>query len=124
MPVRKQLEKNGDLTFLVVTGRITAEELIEAIGEFYRQEYTAKLIWDIREADLTALSTEQLRKVLSFAQSLGHLRKNGKTAIVVAGNLAFGLGRMYEILCEIDRHPVPLKVVKNMDEATMAWLDA
>jgi len=122
MPVQKQHEKKGELTILEVTGRITAEELIDAIKEFYRDGCTAKLIWDIRATDLTTLSTEQLRQVLSIAQSYGHLRPNGKTAIVVTGDLAFGLGRMYEILCEIDQHPIPLKVVKSMDEAR-AWLD-
>ncbi|MEW6500016.1 MAG: hypothetical protein AB1456_00860 [Thermodesulfobacteriota bacterium] len=119
--IRKRFAEEEETTVFLVEGVAIAEEIIAAIEEFYRQGCTAKLLWDLSGADLAGLTMEQLRQILSVAQGYGHLRPNGKTAIVVASNLGFGLGRMYEILCELDRHPIPLRVFKTMAEAR-EWL--
>lgn len=120
-PIRKQLEENGDTTILVLTGTVVVKELMAAFREFYDQGCTANLLWDASHANLTQLSTDQMRQVFAIAKEHSHLRPQGKTAIVVADNLGFGLGRMYEILCDLDAHPIPLRVFKAMDEAR-AWL--
>lgn len=119
--IRKEVEENGQTTILVVAGIVAAEELIEAFKDFYHQGFTPNLVWDATRADLTELSTDQLRQIFSIAKEFSHLRKSGKTAIVVAGSLGFGMGRMYEIFCELDNHPIPLRVFKAMAEAR-EWL--
>lgn len=119
--IQKQREADGATTVLLVTGKVIAEEIVAAIEDFYRQECTRNLLWDLTRADLTELTMAQLRQILSFAQGYKHLRGKGKTAIVTASDLGFGLGRMYEILCELDNHPIPLKVFKAMPEAR-DWL--
>lgn len=121
--IRKEVEENGKTTILVVAGTVVAEELVEAFKDFYRQEFTPNLVWDATHADLTELSTDQLRQIFSIAKDFSHLRQSGKTAIVVAGSLGFGMGRMYEIFCELDNHPIPLRVFKSREEA-MAWLES
>jgi hypothetical protein len=118
----KKVMLTKNLTIIEVSGRVTLEELIDEISSFYRSEYTANLIWEFSNADVSEMQSDHLRQIICHAQKFVDLRQNGKTALVMPGSLAFGLGRMYEILAEIEDLPRTLAVVRDIREA-MAWLD-
>lgn len=121
--IQKRTEKKNDLTILVVHGRVTADQIIEALVDFYKGAFTPKLIWDYTDADLTGVKNDELRQISSVALGYAHLRKDGQTAIVMPATLGFGLGRMYEIICENDENPINYNIFKDIKKAR-EWMNA
>jgi hypothetical protein len=115
--IRKNVEKENDLTIMVVHGQVTADLIIAALVDFYQGAFTSKLIWDYTDADLTQVKNDELRQISSVAVNHAHLRKEGQTAIVVPETLGFGLGRMYEIISENDENPINYNVFKDINTA-------
>lgn len=121
--VKKQIRKAQDLTVLTVAGKISANEIITVLEEFYRGEFTANLLWDCTEADLSQLTRAQLQEVLTSSKQHSRLRQEGKTALVMPDDLGYGIGRMYETLSEVTEHPISLAVFRSMEEA-WEWLES
>ena len=121
--ILKKVDEGRDLTVMVVSGRVTARQIIEALVDYYDGAFTQNLIWDYTAADLTAVANDDLRRISSVATGYAHLRKEGRTAIVMPEILGFGLGRMYEILSEIDDNPIQYRIFKSSEEA-LRWLDS
>ena len=119
--IEKQVHRHRELTIMAVTGRVTVEEIVDAIEDYYSGEITANLIWDYTSADLSEITSAHLHYISSVAKRYGHLRKDCKTAIVAPGDLAYGLGRMYETLNEINEIPVQFTIFKTIDDA-LGWL--
>jgi len=121
--IQKKIETKNDLTILTVHGKVAAELIIEALVDFYEGAHTSKLIWDYTDADLTGVKNDELRQISSVAVSYAPLRKDGQTAIVMPAALGFGLGRMYEIICENDESPINYYIFKDIKKAR-EWLKA
>ena len=119
--VQKKYEPANNLTIIVFSGKVTVDEIVDAIEDYYRGGITTNLIWDYTSADLTVITSDQLQHISSVAQSYAHLRKDGKTAIVMPDELGFGIGRMYEIFNEMNEVPIQYHIFKHIDEA-MHWL--
>lgn len=66
-------------------------------------------------------SYNELKDIVRFTKQHEALRRSGKTALVVSTDLAFGLGRMYDALAEIENLSHSVKVFRSMDEA-IKWL--
>ena len=115
--IRKNVEEENDLTIMVVHGEVTADMIIAALVDFYQGAFTSKLIWDYTDADLTQVKNDELRQISSVAVNHAHLRREGRTAIVVPETLGFGLGRMYEIISENDENPINYNVFKDINMA-------
>jgi len=120
--IRKHTDRDRDMTILRVSGRITAREIIDAMEDYYQGELTTNLVWDYTSSDVSAITSAQLHEISSVAKRYGPLRKDGKTAIVAPDDLAYGLGRMYEILNEINEIPVQYMIFKNLDDA-LSWFE-
>ena len=121
--ILKKVEDENDLTIMVVHGQITADMIIAALVGFYEGAFTSRLIWDYTDADLTEVQNDELRQISSVAVSYAHLRKEGQTAIVMPETLGFGLGRMYEIICENNESPIHYNVFKDIEKAR-EWLSS
>ena len=119
--IQKSVEMESDLTIMTVHGQVTADMIIEALVDFYQGAFTSKLIWDYTGADLTQVKNDELRHISSVAVTYATLRREGRTAIIVPEALGFGLGRMYEIICENDENPIHYNVFKNIKKAR-EWL--
>ena len=113
--------KDKDLTVLKVSGELTAGQLINSLEEFYRSDFTSRLLWDFSETDLRAATREHIEEVLAVAKRYAPLRKDGRTAILAPNTLDYGIARMYEIISENKGHPVSHSVFRDRDEA-MRWL--
>ena len=121
--IQKIVEKENDLTIMVVHGQVTADMIIEALVEFNQGAFTSKLIWDYTDADLSEVKNHELHHISSVAVSYSHLRKGGQTAIVMPETLGFGLGRMYEIISENDENPINYNIFKDIKKAR-EWLSS
>ena len=70
-----------DLTIIVAAGKMKPEDFHEWTETYYRGTVTSLALWDLTQADLSALSPEDLRSDAIHTKALADARKGGKTAI-------------------------------------------
>jgi len=122
MPVETRMDVAGDITEHVMTGRTSDEEFFSAEEEFYREGPTTLQLWDLTGCDLSDITMSGLRSFVARAARLGQARPpGGKTAIVVASDLQFGLARVSEAFGDLVSLPFDLRTFKARAEA-LAWL--
>jgi len=121
--IKSYVDKTKDLTIHVCTGKITLDELITEIKSFYDREPTSHNLWDLTEADVSELKSEDLRHIAKFPKEYVPSRVGGKTAIVSAEGVGFGLGRMYSAFAESANLRVEVQVFRTVDNANV-WLDS
>jgi len=119
--IKRTNKADESLTILTVSGILTIEEVIHAFENFIKHDVTPYLLWDFTDADLSQITQKGMEQIIAYAKSKAHLRKNGRTALVVRQDLSFGVSRMYEILSEISEHPIAHYVFRDMDKA-LTWL--
>jgi hypothetical protein len=125
MPITSQIDQSSQLTTHVVTGEVSITDIIGVIESFYKEKPTNNVIWNFCDADTDALlsiSYDGLKDIARFTKQHEDLRKSGKTALIVSTDLAFGLGRMYDTIAEIEHLSHSVKVFHSMDEANK-WLE-
>jgi hypothetical protein len=119
-----EIEKEvmGDaVTVFKVKGKMLFDQIINEITQFYEKGLTRNAIWDFTRAEGAHISSEEIKKIAFHAKDFGHLRENGKTAIVISSSLAYGLGRMYDSLAQVFNHPVKHGVFRSFDDA-VSWV--
>ena len=122
MPIESKIDQSGLLTTHVVTGKLSAEMIINSIKAFYRKKPTKNVIWDCRDTEPdTLLTYSAIEDIVRLTKEHANRRESGKTALVVSTDETFGLGRMYEILADISDLPHSVRVFRSMDEAT-SWI--
>ncbi|MDY6972935.1 MAG: hypothetical protein SV775_11455 [Thermodesulfobacteriota bacterium] len=109
------------LTILTASGVVTCEDVIHALEDFFEHNVAQHLLWNIMDADISGVTQDDMEQIIAVSKEKAHLRKNGRTALVVRQDLSFGLSRMYEILSELRGHPIPYRVFRDMDIA-ITWL--
>ena len=79
-------------------------------------------MWDLREADLSPLDSEDLRQIAAFSSALRGERGNARVAAVSSEDLSFGITRMYEVVGEVAH--LQFKAFRDFDQAVAWVLDA
>lgn len=111
----------NDLTIVTATGRMKPADFQEWTASYYRGRVTSLTLWDLRQADLSEIKTEDLRQDAIHTRNMAAVRKNGKTAIVSGDALAYGLSRMLETFYEIENVPFDMEVFRDIEDAQQ-WL--
>lgn len=119
--INYDLDRDRQLTKVNISGKVTVDQITSFLENYYTQDPTLLLLWDFSEADVSELSSEALRTILSVASKYIELRKKGKTALVLPSDYAFGMGRMYESFAEVYEHPAEHRAFRTAEEA-MRWL--
>ena len=107
----------------VVTGELTPEDLLGALGGVYeRSDYKpgACALWDLRGAELHLFAKQDIRQIVDFVAKNRNAPAGTCAALVVGRSLDFGLARMYEQML-VASTDVSVMVFRDMDEAR-AWL--
>lgn len=76
-------------------------------------------LWDLRSASLSAITYSELSTMVHGAKAVLSSTPPGRTALLVARDVDFGVGRMYEALA--DGLPRKCRVFKSERDA-VAWL--
>ncbi|MBU0992554.1 MAG: hypothetical protein KJ737_08685 [Proteobacteria bacterium] len=121
MPVTIERIEDQNLTVFLVTGELKADEQLNAMESFYEGKPTANVLWDFRKVEGARSSYMEVEKMLSYAKSRGQRRVSGKTALLTAAAVDFGLARMTEILSEVKEIPWEVHSFTSLEEA-MKWL--
>ena len=107
----------NDLTVKTVTGKFSADEMIEVIENFYITQPTKYVIWDFIEADGTQISSNDIETINHTISKYSYKRIGGKTALVVSRDYGFGMSRMHQASAE--NHGINIKyyITRNMEDA-------
>lgn len=106
-----------------VNGPVHFPDIRRALKEVYEAEdYDPEtpVLWDLREADATPFSADDVRRLSEFVAQYRRSPAHSRAALLVSRDVDFGLARMYEQVHEI-RATGEVAVFRDYDEA-VAWL--
>lgn len=89
-------------TYIVASGILTLDQIKQTIGDFYRQEPTLHVVWDLSGVTRTDLTFEQVQAIAKQLKEQRTGREGGKTALVSPADVTYGLGRMLEMMLDDD----------------------
>ena len=119
--ITKKFDSENDMTVVTVIGKVTANEIIAAITDFYEGSVTSIILWDLTQGDLSEIGSSDVEIIADLSVKYAEKRPSGKTAVVGSDDLAFGLSRMYEMTKELVKLPFETKTFRDIDEA-LKWL--
>jgi len=104
-----------------VTGPASEDEMYRVLEDFYGQKTTTLVLWDMSQAELAHVTPSILQKFIRRAAELGVSRRGGQTAVIAPNDLQYGLGRMSEILFELESTHFSFRVFRSRQDALL-WL--
>jgi hypothetical protein len=110
------------LTIFSVMGPLTFEAQMAALQWFYQEAPTKNVIWDFRGLEGSRISSSQLRYIISFAKGYETCREGGKTALIPADDVDFGLARMGQTYAEAEKLAWPIEIFGSTEEA-LHWIE-
>lgn len=116
-----QPEFSRDLVIFTVRGAFDVRAALTDAIAFYDRHPVGKSLWDFSEADLSALTLEEMRDAYrDIRRDTG--RPGDTRAALVFGNDAFaGLAHLYQAMVEAENTPVSYGVFKTTEQA-LVWL--
>ncbi len=116
------LDAGRDLTIHRVEGQIMAEDVKCWIEEYYQGDaITMNTLWDFSRADVSRVQGDDIRDLARLVRQYAEVRRGGRTALVLAGDLEFGLGRMFSVFSAIEEVPLEFACFRDNDSAE-DWL--
>lgn len=119
--ITKKIIPENDMTIFTVVGKVAAQEIVAAIHDFYENEVTANILWDLNKSDLSESISADVERIAELSVRYAGKRPTGKTAIVGSDDFTFGISRMYEITKEIAKLPFKTQAFRDI-EAAYEWL--
>jgi len=123
MPIETTIIESENLTFHSASGALTFYEIMYEVKSFYDSDRPTKnVLWDLTEVTNIEITNEQVVEIANYRKRFSGQRSAGKTAIVAANDLYFGLARMFEMHSDLNLAPFDVMVFRNRDEAD-SWLE-
>ena len=116
MAIQYKYIPDDNFLLIKISGVLDWEQLKDAAEKVTTsKEFPAHVdtLYDLSEMDFSNITTEFEEKLILFRKHLD--RGDAKIACVVASDVGFGMGRMYEVLS--DKLPQQVRVFKNMEDA-------
>lgn len=122
MVISHSTDEGRDLAVFYVKGELSFEEQMATLRRFYDGTPTRNVIWDFRQMTGHRISSDELREIVSFIKWHGQNRLAGKTALVSATDLDYGLARMSQAYAEQENVPWQIMGFRTMEDA-LRWID-
>lgn len=119
--IDQTVDHERNLTTVTVTGAVDADQVCRQILGFLGANPTSRVLWDLRSGTLSMLSATDMQRIITDCAEHADKRRGGRTAVLCARPVDFGLARMFETLAELYHVPFDIRVFGEHDEA-MAWL--
>ena len=123
MAVRTYIDETMDMAVQEIRGDLTADEVLKAQHELYVElgfDPAKPCLWDATEGNVAgAMTGGDMQGAARRSSALWERMAGGRTAILVARESDFGMGRMYEQLAA--GMPRELGVFRDREEA-LVWL--
>ena len=114
-------DPDNKLTTIVVIGEVSLDETLGQLSSFYSGDPTPLAMWDLRQANVEAFFSPQLESMIEFMAQNIEKRKGGKAALLLGGDLSYGVARMLETKWELCNLPLKLQAFRDHDQA-LKWL--
>lgn len=123
MAIKMYVDPSRQLTIFTGIGEITFDDIARSINTFYAESPTLNVLFDISRASVKTISANQIAQIAERLPKLRMARKRGRTAIVAATDLSYGLARMFETMTAVSFkfHLVETRVFRDIKVA-MDWL--
>ncbi|MEM7515677.1 MAG: hypothetical protein AAF368_01955 [Planctomycetota bacterium] len=123
MPYRYTIDADRQVIFEKAFGALRDGELASLVRSKledpeFRPEFN--VLCDFNEADMAAVSSEEIREVAELFRTDSERFAGGRWAIAVSSDLNFGLAQMFTKLAEF--LPVEVRAFRDVTEAG-AWLE-
>jgi len=115
------VDEENQLTIHIFTGEVLGADIIEAVKALYASGPTLNHLWDLTEADMSAVKSDDLRQIALIAKQSSPGGRNGRTAIVSNSDLGYGLSRMYSSFAEMSGHSAEVRSFRSRKEAEQ-WI--
>jgi len=102
MPISFYYDREKEALYGTMTGQITEDEFQASLQEILQSDQfppDTRTLWDLRELDFKTIDSLMEKRLINIRREYPE-RGRARLAFIVAGDLAFGMGRMYEILSE------------------------
>ena len=110
-----------NLTTNIAKGKLSYDNLLSWVNDYYAGRITKYILWDLTEADLSKIKIEEFRKLAEVIKRNSGMRKGGKTALVFKRDLEYGLGRMFEVFSEMQDIKFEFMSFRDVEKAKK-WL--
>ncbi|MCH9651215.1 MAG: hypothetical protein K0U98_23525 [Deltaproteobacteria bacterium] len=122
MPIETTIDSVRGIVVQRVQGELDSNDVIEAQKRLYLDpdhDPALPVLWDTREGSASSMPFGEMENLVDRSEKLWENMGQGRTAILVASEADFGMGRMYQALA--DQMPRRLAVFYDYEEA-IAWL--
>jgi hypothetical protein len=119
--VETQIDASASLTVHTAHGVMTKKEILTVVDNYYQGTVTKCILWNFVESELNQISTEDVRVLASLTKKYCKARPGGKTALVFARLVDYGIGRMFQILSEMSDENVEFMPFSDLASA-LEWL--
>jgi len=120
--VESRSDLTRGLTEYTCTGVVDRAEITDAVDGFYADTPTPNVIWDLADANVSALSAADVEVLADHTVSRAHSRDEGKTAIIAPKDMGYGLSRMFQTFTDLAKHQAAVRVFRTRDDA-LEWID-
>jgi hypothetical protein len=114
------VQQLGEIMVFRAIGALSYDEIVETIETCYPL-VTQHILWDLRDCDLTGITSNQFMMLPAIAKSFMVNRKNGKSAYVGTDTISYGLLSMYVVTAKIHGITYSYNVFRTY-EAALEWL--
>jgi hypothetical protein len=118
MPISYTIDEEAQLVRIVGTGRVADEEMVKCVSSLRKDPKLApdmNTLSDMREIEV-GFTSEGVARMIDVMESTAHRRSASKAAIVVGSDVAFGMGRMFEMQ-SVERVKPSFRIFRDMGDA-------
>ena len=121
MPITIEKSDSGALTTFTMSGKMTLPALLGALESYGRSGPTRYELYDLRNLTGARLSSADIHSLIDFFRQYPKIRPpESKTAVLVASDIDFGIGRMVSMISD-GQVPFEIDVFRSLDQA-LNWL--
>ena len=121
--IESYIDDINNLTSYIVQGTLMTDQIIATIDEFFSEKPTKYVLWNFSQAQIAQISNNDIKEIVKIVTKYADRNIVLKTALVFSDDSAFGLGRMFESLADIEDTPQEFMCFHNADDA-YKWLSA
>ncbi len=122
MPMSYSIDPEARLVRIVGSGRLTDDEMVQCVSALRadpKLEPDMSTLSDMRDIEV-AFTPEGVERMVDAMEATAERRSQARAAIVVGSDVAFGMGRMFEMQSE-ERTAPSFRIFRDMD-AAREWL--
>jgi hypothetical protein len=119
--IETKIDHEKDLTIQAVIGPVSLQDACDALDRYYAGLFTKLILWDLTRAEISSYKTEHIIALVRKVKQYHHLRKGGKTAMVISKDLDYGLTRIYQAYAETEGIAFEIRIFRDMEKAK-EWL--